>query len=82
MSSCYYSYHNLPSGRDSLFFPEKNISSHLVCYVSIFPVTVACRVKSLNRCRIEQTLLKGTEKKRMIIKKLINKKILIIYKCK
>lgn len=89
MSSFYYSHHNLPSGRDSLFFPEKNISSHLACncYVSVFPVTVACRVKSLNRCGIEQALLKGTEKKkRMIIKKLIKKIInalfLSVYKCK
>lgn len=88
MSSCYYSHHNLPSGRYSLFFPGKNISRHLACncYMSVFPATVACRVKSLNRCRIEQALLKGTEEKRMIIKKLIKKNInglfLSVYKCK
>lgn len=51
---------------EETLFPEKNISNNLAynCYVSVFSVTVACRVKSLNRCRIEQALLKGTEKKK------------------
>lgn len=53
--------------------------------MSVFTVTVACRVKSLNRCWIEKSLLKGMEKEGMIVKKLIkNINVLFFsnYKCK